>query len=434
MSWGHVSEYKRAIIHVDGDSFFASCEVAKNPTLRGKPVITGRERGIVSACTYEAKAFGVTTGMKLKQARELCPDAIVVPSDYETYSIFSHRMYAIVRRYTPQVEEYSIDECFAEITGTRRMQHMSYENIAAAIQADLTRELGMTFSIGLSCTKVLAKIGSKYKKPNGLTNIPFSKTAEYLKDLPVGYVWGIGPNTASLLNLHGIKTALQFVNRSEVWVTSTLTKPTIDIWRELRGEFVNELDTAGKQTYQSLSKTRTFTPPSTDLSYVFSQLSKNVENACIKLRRWNLAASEISFFLKTQEFTYQHVRIPLIIPTCVPQDIIKALGKDFVRIARPNTLYRATGITMSHLTDAHHIQLDLFGAASQTQSVQQIYDQVDALSERYGKHAVFLGSSLKAMQQDLHLGERGDIPTRVSTLFKGETARRRLGIPFLGVV
>jgi nucleotidyltransferase/DNA polymerase involved in DNA repair len=434
MSWGHVSKYPRAIIHIDGDSFFASCEVAKNPILHGKPVITGRERGIVSACTYEAKAFGVKRGMKLSDVKKICPGAIILPSDYETYSIFSHRMYAIVRRYTPAVEEYSIDECFAEITGTRRMQHMSYEDIAAAIQADLNRELGMTFSIGLSCTKVLAKIGSKYKKPDGLTNIPLTDATHYLKDLPIGWVWGIGPNTASLLNLHSIKTALQFVNRTEAWITATLTKPTIDIWRELRGEFVNPLDTAGKQTYQSISKTRTFTPPSTDLSYVFSQLSKNVENACIKLRRWNLSTSEISFFLKTQEFTYDHVRIPLTIPTCVPHDIIKALASDFIRIARPQTPYRATGITMSHLSDAHHVQLDLFGAASQTQSVKQIYNQVDALSERYGKHAVFLGSSLKAMKQDQHLGERGDIPSRVATLFKGETARRRLGIPFLGVV
>ena len=107
----------RAILHIDGDSFFASCEVAKNPSLRGKPVITGKERGIVSACTYEAKARGVKRGVSLREALKMCPDAIILPSDYETYSIFSHRMYEIVRRYTPAVEEYSIDECFADLTG-----------------------------------------------------------------------------------------------------------------------------------------------------------------------------------------------------------------------------------------------------------------------------------------------------------------------------
>ena len=114
MTWGGHSSFPRAILHVDGDSFFASCEIARDPKLRGKPVVTGRERGIVSAMTYDVKARGVKRGMILSEARKLCPDAVILPSDYETYSLFSERMYEIVRRYTPTVEEYSIDECFAD--------------------------------------------------------------------------------------------------------------------------------------------------------------------------------------------------------------------------------------------------------------------------------------------------------------------------------
>ena len=106
MKWGTPGSFPRAILHVDGDSFFAGVEVAKNPHLRGKPVITGKERGIVSAMTPEVKARGVKRGMKLHEARKLCPDAIILPSDYETYSLFSERMYRIVHRYTPDVEEY----------------------------------------------------------------------------------------------------------------------------------------------------------------------------------------------------------------------------------------------------------------------------------------------------------------------------------------
>lgn len=124
MAWGTSESLPRAILHIDGDSFFASCEVAKNPTLRGKPVITGKERGIVSAATYEAKARGVTRGMRLSEVRTVCPDAIILPSDYETYSIFSYRMYEIVRRYTPAVEEYSIDECFADLGGMLSLIHI----------------------------------------------------------------------------------------------------------------------------------------------------------------------------------------------------------------------------------------------------------------------------------------------------------------------
>jgi DNA polymerase-4/DNA polymerase V len=127
MAWGSSGSFPRAILHIDGDSFFAACEVAKNPSLRGKPVITGKERGIVSAATYEAKARGVKRGVPLHEALKACPDAIILPSDYETYSLFSNRMYEIVRRYTPAVEEYSIDECFADLTGLRRTLRKNYQ-------------------------------------------------------------------------------------------------------------------------------------------------------------------------------------------------------------------------------------------------------------------------------------------------------------------
>src|SRR4051812_44262540 len=115
MSWDEPRSYPRAILHVDGDAFFAACEVAKDPSLRGKPVVTGKERGIVSAATYEAKALGIKRGVPLHDVHKICPEAIILPSDYETYSLFSQRMYAIVRRYSPSVEEYGIDECFADL-------------------------------------------------------------------------------------------------------------------------------------------------------------------------------------------------------------------------------------------------------------------------------------------------------------------------------
>src|SRR3989338_4116022 len=181
MAWGVSRSFPRAILHIDGDSFFASCEVAKNPQLRGRAVITGKERGIVSACTYEAKRRGVTRGMQLHEVRKLVPDAVILPSDYETYSLFSNRMYKIVRRYTPEVEEYSIDECFADLTGMRRVNKMGYGEMAEAVKRDLERELGMTFSLGVSATKVLAKIGSKWEKPSGLTLIPLSGAEPFLR-------------------------------------------------------------------------------------------------------------------------------------------------------------------------------------------------------------------------------------------------------------
>src|SRR5262245_61137095 len=163
--------FPRAILHIDGDAFFASCEQSRDPNLRGKPVITGKERGIVASMSYEAKARGVTRAMRLADVRRICPDAIMLPSDYETYSLLSKRLFAIVRRYTPDVEEYSIDECFADLTGLRRPLKMKYITMAQRIKQDLDAELGFTFSVGLAPTKVIAKIASKWKKPSGLTAV-----------------------------------------------------------------------------------------------------------------------------------------------------------------------------------------------------------------------------------------------------------------------
>lgn len=434
MTWGKSYSFPRAIIHVDGDCFFASVEIAKNPRLKGKPVITGKERGIVSACTYDVKRRGVKRGMKLHEARKLVPDAIILPSDYETYSLFSERMYEIVRRYTPSVEEYSIDECFADITGMRRVNKMNYRDMAHSIKMELQTELGMTFSVGLSATKVLAKIGSKWKKPDGFTVIPLNDAASFLRKTPAGHVWGIGPNTAAYLEKLGVQSAHEFAQKEESWVRECTAKPFLELWHELNGRVALELNAEKKETYQSISKTKTFTPPSRDAAFIFSQLSKNIENACIKARRWNLASPEVFFFLKTQDFKYQGFEVKLPHPTSVPQDILREVAQYFPQVFDTGHLYRATGITLMKLHPAGEGQLDLFGKVKKSEALKLVFDSVDAISARYGKHVVFLGSSFQAMKFGAHLGERGDTPERTKELFKGETMRRRLAIPMLGEV
>lgn len=434
MAWGSPRNFPHAILHIDGDSFFASCEVAKNPALRGKPVITGKERGIVSSMTYEARALGVRRAMPLHEIKKKFPQVIILPSDYETYSLFSNRMYAIVRRYTPIVEEYSIDECFADLTGLRRTLRMPYVDIARAIKMDLERELGMTFSMGLSATKVLAKIGSKWNKPAGLTPIPLSESRAYLQKTPAIGVWGIGPNTAAYLEKFGVRTALDFAQREEAWVQSHVAKPILEIWKELNGALVYDVDAKGRESYQSISKTRTFTPPSRDRALVFSQLSKNIENACLKARRWNLVSDRIVFFLKTQEFKYHSCEVKLSHATASPQDILQAITDYFPRAYRPRTLYRATGIALLHLHDNTKVQMDLFGDSLRSEGLQRVFESVDEICEKYGKHTVFLASSFGAMTHAAHQSERGDTPARVTNLFAGENARQRLSIPMLGEV
>lgn len=419
-------------MHVDGDAFFASCEVARDPSLRGKPVITGQERGIVSSMTYEARALGIRRSMPLGEIARKFPQVVILPSDYETYGLYSNRMYEIVRRYTPAVEEYSIDECFADLTGLRRLHHGPYVEIVRRIKQDLERELGMTFSLGLSCTKTLAKIGSKWKKPDGLTPIPLPEAKQFLKATPIGKIWGIGPNTAAHLQKFGIASALDFAERSEKWVEQ-FSKPVREIWQELRGETVLELDIEGRETYHSISKTKTFTPPSRDRDFIFAELSKNTENACIKARRWGLSSPEIFFFLKTQEFKYHGCSIKLSHPSAVPEDLLRVIAEHFPKVYRSGVLYRATGVTLMKLSSAP-AQLDLFGAVLRSEGLRHVYENVDEISARYGKHAVFLASSLKAMDRKLKAGERGGPSTTTGVRFRGETKRRRLGIAYLGEV
>jgi DNA polymerase-4 len=275
----------RAILHIDGDAFFASCEQSRRPQLQGRPVVTGKERGIAASMSYEAKARGVRRGMRLADIRKVCPEAVILPSDYETYSLLSTRFFAIVRRYTPEVEPYSIDECFADIPGLRRPLRKSYLQIAASIKHDLDSELGFTFSVGLAPNKVVAKIASKWAKPSGLTAIAGRELHRYLAQLSVDQVWGIGYQTTALLRKHGVQTALQFMQQPEDWVKHYCSKPFYQIWQELRGDFIFELVTAEQEPVHILQKVKTFTPPSGNRALVFAQLAKNLENACNVLQR-----------------------------------------------------------------------------------------------------------------------------------------------------
>jgi len=428
-----LSSWPRAIMHIDADAFFASCEQAIHPELRGRPVITGKERGIVAAMSYEAKARGIVRGMRLFEVKKVCPDAVLLPSDYETYSLFSVRMFEILRRFSPDVEEYSIDEAFVDLTGLRRTFHGPYETIARKIQETVIQELGISVSVGLSLSKVLAKIGSKHKKPRGFTAISGQEIHLFLNDLPVGKVWGIGPNTAAYLNKFGIQTALQFAKADESFVTSRLSKPYQEIWHELNGNSAYPVVTETKSSYQSISKAKTFTPQSSDEGFVFAQMSKNLENACIKARRYRLSATRLVIFLRQQDFQSQGVEIKLTRPTAYPVELFEPMREGFQQIYRPRIWYRQTGVVLSGLVPEMGMQFSLFEDIAKIDKLSRIYAVVDELSGKFGKHTLQHGASLLAKLQSQHEGERGDVPKRKGDLFKGENKRQRLGVPLIQV-
>ncbi len=428
-----IHSWPRAILHIDADAFFASCEQAVHPELRGKPVIAGRERGIVAAASYEAKAMGVKTGMSLMDVKKVCPEAIIVPSDYETYSLYSLRMFEILRRFSPDIEEYSIDEAFVDLTGLRRSFHGPYGMIAQKMQDTIERELAITVSVGVSLSKVLAKIGSKHNKPHGLTIIPGRDIHIYLQKLPIEKIWGIGPNTAAFLRKFGITTALEFAKKDESFIQKHLSKPYKEIWHELNGRSVYPVVTESKSSYQSISKTKTFTPASNDETFVFAQLSKNLENACIKARRYKLAATRLVICLRKRDYTSAGVEIKLSRPSAYPVALFGALRQGFNHIYHKDGFYRQTGVVLAGLVAETGIQYTLFDDTAIIEKMARVYSAVDELSHKYGKHTVLHATSLPTKLQAQHEGERGDVPNRMSDLFRGENKRQRLGLPMLNI-
>lgn len=391
------AKFPRAILHVDGDAFFVSCEVACNPTLRGKPVVTGAERRIASAMSYEAKALGVSRGMPVHQIRKFFPQVIVIPSHYRLYEIFSNRMYRIISRFTSVVEWYSIDECFADITGLDVELGMSYEEIASEVKRVLLSELGITFSVGLATTKVLAKVASKYKKPNGLTLIPQTDIEKYLRETPLGKIWGIGPQTNSFLAGLGVQTAWDFASKRESWVREHCTKPTIEIWYELAGRSIMDVHSGKRAEHKSLSSTETFMPTSSDPTFLFSELSRHAEDVARSARQEGLAATRVSFFLKTRDFRYHRVECALAAPSALPHEILAAIRASFGSAFLPGMIYRATGVTLLGLVPISHVTRDLFSSQIQPDANKKIYQVIDEVVSRHGSRALHICSSLLSL-------------------------------------
>ena len=200
---------ERVILHVDLDAFFAAVEQRDRPELRGRPVIVGgggpNQRGVVSAASYEARVFGVQSAMPLRTAGRLCPQGVFLPVDGRKYQAVSREVMAILRRYTPQVQPISIDEAFLDVTGSQAL-FGDGEQIGRLIKAAIRDEVGLTASVGVGSTKLIAKIASELRKPDGLVVVPPGGEAAFLAPLPISRLWGVGGKTAEALRDFGVVT------------------------------------------------------------------------------------------------------------------------------------------------------------------------------------------------------------------------------------
>ena len=390
---------------------------------------TGKERGIVSCASYEAKRAGVERGMRLFEAKRICPELIILPSDYETYSIYSERMFDIIRRFSPSVEEYSIDEAFCDLTGLRRVYRTSYPGIAKKIKSEIEKELDIVVSVGLSSTKTLSKICSKHSKPNGFMALPGYCLHEFLKDIPTEKVCGFGPNTVQLLDKCGVRTVLDYISRPADFAGKLLGKTGLELWHELRGELVYKMCLEKKEKYLSISKSKTFMPASNKKDFVKGQLIRNLESACIKLRRHRLSAAVITAYLRMSDFRECGLKAKLNRHSSSTLDFAGICVELFDEMFDPALFYRATGVIVSDIAAEGIDARTLFDDPLKIEKVLRVSKAIDEINEKFGKHTVHIAASNAAGIKRSH--PRSEIARRKRDLLKGETFRRRLKIPML---
>ena len=228
---------KRTIAHFDLDSFFVSVEVLNNPLLKGKPVIVGgSERGVVAACSYEARKFGIHSAMPSAKAKQLCPHAIFIRGNYHDYSKYSRWVTQIIASKAPLFEKASVDEFYLDLTGMDKFFNPLQWTVD--LRKQIIEETKLPISFGLASNKMMAKMATNQAKPNGYLQIPFGKEKEFLAPLPVADIPGVGEQTNLILKSMGIVTIQDLYNAGETVLEERLGKWGADLWLKSQGIYL----------------------------------------------------------------------------------------------------------------------------------------------------------------------------------------------------
>ena len=256
-----INDLSRKIIHIDMDAFFAAVEIRDNPQLKGKPVIIGSDprqtggRGVVSTCSYEARAFGIHSAMSSKEAYERCPQAVFISGNYEKYKAVGLQIRAICKRYTDLIEPMSIDEAYLDVT-ENKLGIKSAVKIAQLIQQDIWQELHLTASAGVSYNKFLAKMASDYQKPHGLTVILPDQAQDFLKQMDIAKFHGVGKKTVEKLHEMGIYTGADLLKVSEITLIDRFGRLGFDLYRKARG--IHNSPVKSNRIRKSIGKEKTY--------------------------------------------------------------------------------------------------------------------------------------------------------------------------------
>ena len=375
---------------VDCDSFFVSCEQLVNPSLLNKPVcVTSNNNGCVVARSKEAKSLGIKMGMPVFMAKKEFPQAIYLSGNMSLYGDVSDRVMATLKEYSPLIEIYSIDEAFVDLTGLRKLYRKSYIEIAKEIRSGVKEKVGVPVSIGVSSTKVLAKLASeKAKKSDGVYKIGFRDITEELKKTDISEIWGIGKNTTALLNKYGIRTACQFILIEDTRMTKLLGKRGIELKKELLGESIYKISDKYIPP-KSIQKTSSFAKFTSDESYIINSLNYHAHRACRKLRSLNLKTKTVGVMLRTKDFKVYYQKVQLIQPTDFEFDIYENIKLIFADTFIPDVIYRSSGIIFENLTE--QTQLSLFSSTKENKKGGNLATAWDKLEDKYGRGIIFTG-------------------------------------------
>lgn len=388
----------RKILHLDLDAFFCAVEEQRDPTLRGKAFAVGGrpdERGVVAACSYAARQFGLHSAMPMSRAVKLCPQLIIVPARHGAYSEVSRRVMARLHQLTPLVEQLSIDEAFLDVSDLPEPA----EVIARQLQADINRALKLPCSLGVAANKLVAKIANNIGKasvgggrpPNSIKVVPPGQEAAFLAPLPVKELWGVGPKTAEQLHRLGLTTIGDVAGHSEADLARRFGKHGQDLARRAKGLDDRPVET--EHEAKSISQETTFAKDVTDERLLQRTLRQQCESVGRRLRRRQLSGSTVKLKLRWADFTTLTRQVTLDQPTNLDNEIHAAALALFEKTWPPGKRVRLIGVGVSGFETPAY-QLGLWEKPAHEED-RRLQSTLDELRERFGDKAVRRGDEIE---------------------------------------
>jgi len=385
---GQSDQKPRTIIHVDMDAFYASVEVLDNPELKGKPVVVGgiSDRSVVSAASYEARKYGIHSAMATVQARKLCPRTIFLPVRMGRYHEISQLIMAIFQRFTPLVEPISLDEAFLDVTGSTGLFGEG-PVIAGEIKTLIKRETGLTASAGVAASKLVAKIASDLRKPDGLTVVEAGWEREFLTKLPINKLWGAGGKTIESLALLNVKSIGDLAGFPPEILTDRFGKHGRHLHLAANG--IDDRPVVPNREAKSIGHEETFSKDLTDLIVIKRELLDLATKVGERLRRHERQSQTITIKIKFYDFSTSSRSLTLAEPTSDTMEIFQRGWKLLRKTEAGRKPVRLAGISVSNLSASGNCyQQDLFGKTKQREKSRSLNEAVDQINRKFGGRTI----------------------------------------------